>query len=482
MKRIAAVSASLILLAGLMTGCNTTEPPSSKDGSVSGGISGEYDEYGYAPEKPVDLNGFTFTIGAAVLYDKMSDNPTLNEQLWHQRIEEVERDYNCNINVSFLYGDVSTIMPLVLSGEKFADVVHMDTSMWIPNATAGYLTPWEDVPGIDLNDARWISSFTELTYLNGKHWGVQYMRPPEVAAALVYNKDLLEANGITEDPAQLCLENKWTFDKLREMAAACTKDTDADGKMDTYGLFSMDPVKTAYSLINANDGKLLTENADGTIAETFSDAKTVNALNFYYDMANVDGSVMILDHMKSVDTWNDRPTDADHCNQFRREKVAFFACDTWAINQYLKGKVSAKYRLVPYPTGPDAQKGDYKCLSNSTLTFSIPSTNKDLRELAIIMNALAYPSEGYEGEEWWEEEIQKEYFQDDDTTSMVMYKKLLDTTCLDLGIGVLAFRSGFDRVCILEPVFFGNGSIASSIQSIEGQFTTSIQSTYEWQN
>lgn len=480
-REIACIAACLLFLAGCEeAGTSGTSPGDSTSSSTSG--SQIYDEYGYAEETPVDLDEFSFTIGAAVLHDECSENATLNEQLWHQRIDEVERDYNCTISVKFLYGDVSTIMPLILSGEKFADVIHMDTSMWIPNATAGYLTPWEEVEGIDLNDARWISSFTELTYLNGKHWGVQYMRPPEAAAVLVYNKDLLEANGITEDPAELCLENEWTFAKLKEMAAACTKDTNGDGQMDTYGLFSMDPVKTAYSLITANDGKLLTENEDGSISETFSDAKTVAALNYYYDLVNVDGSVMILDYMKSADTWNDRPTDADLCNQFRRGKSAFFACDTWAINQYLKGKMNANYHIVPYPTGLDAEKGTYKCLSNSTCVFTIPSTNKDLRELGIIMNALAYPCEGYEGDEWWKEEIQKEYFLDGDTTSLEMYEKLLDNTCLDLGVGVSAFTNGFERICILEPIFFGNGTVSSSIQSIMGQYTTSIQATYEWQN
>ncbi len=480
MKRVLALSVALILLVVMLTACtDTASPDDNKPGNVG---DGQYDEYGYAKETPVDLNGFTFTIGAAVLYDEMSANPTLNEQLFHQRIEEVERDYNCNIEVKFLYGDISTMMPLILTNEKFADIIHMDAKMLIPNATAGYLTPWEEVEGIDLNDARWIDSFTELTYLNGKHWGVQYMRPPEAAAVLVYNQDLLKANGITEDPAELCLEGKWTFDKFREMAAACTKDTNSDGTMDTYGLLDMYVDKTVHSLITANGGKLITENADGTVSETFSDQKVVNALNFYYDMVNVDGSVMILDHMKSLDTWNNRLSDGDMCNMFRRGKAAFFACDTWTINQYLKGKMKANYRIVPYPTGPDEAAGTYKCLSNSTMTFAIPSTNKDLYELSVIMNALAYPCEGYEGEEWWEEEIQKEYFQDNDTTSMTIYKKLLDNTCLDLGVGAFSFLEGFGRVCILEPIFFGNGSVASSIQSIEGVYTTGINATYEWQD
>lgn len=479
MKRILALSACVIMLLGLLTACNK----SSTSGGAGAGNqgNGEYDEYGYAKETPVDLNGFTFTIGAAVLYDKMSENPTLNEQLFHQRIEEVERDYNCNIEVKYLYGNVATIMPLVLAGDKFADIVHMDPSMWIPNATAGYLTPWEDVPGIDFNDARWIKPFTELTNLNGKHWGIQYMRPPEAAAVLVYNQDLLKANGVKEDPAQLCLEKKWTFAKFREMATACTKDTNGDGTMDTYGLLNMYASNTANALITANGGRLLTAGANGSVTETFSDKKVLTALNLFYDMTNVDGSVMILDHMKTVETWNDRPSDADMCNYFRRGKAAFFACDTWTINQYLKGRMKANYRIVPYPTGPDAEAGSYRCLSNTTSVFTIPSTNKDLRELGIIMNALAYPSEGYEGDEWWKEEIQKEYFQDNDTTSMAMYEMLLNNTCLDLGVGAFAFTEGFGRVCILEPIFFKNGTVAAAIQSIEGQYTTGINATYTWQ-
>lgn len=67
-------------------------------------------------------------------------------------------------------------------------------------AQLGYITPWSKCSLIDPKDARWVEYGTKLGSYDGKQYGLQFYRPPEVRYCLVMNKTLLKANKIIPTP------------------------------------------------------------------------------------------------------------------------------------------------------------------------------------------------------------------------------------------------------------------------------------------
>ena len=95
------------------------------------------------------------------------------------------------------------------------------------------------------------------------------------------NTDILEAHKL-EDPAQLVLDNKWTYDKFIEMCQGTYEDLNGNGLKDVgdkYGYMSsgihVDPWFYGTGAVMA----LQDENGDLKIAESFQSEKVINAID-----------------------------------------------------------------------------------------------------------------------------------------------------------------------------------------------------------
>ncbi len=470
---ILALLLGIALLAVTACGQGTATPvqSSGSDASSGSGSSLSYDE-----DPIVDMQGYEFVIGSAWMRSKPSANATEVEMLFFDRKAEVEEKYNCTIRLMNIYADMNTMMPKIMAGNKVADVVDMMADMWLPASRAGYIIPWNDVPGINIEDPRWVKAYTNMTTFDGKNWGLNFMRPPEVRSCVFFNKDLLASNGITEDPYQLVRDGKWTFDKFREMALATTKDLDNDGKMDTYGVLVISPILFARQMINANGGALATLK-DGKVIGSYDSPQALTALNFVDALVNQDKSFMLWDYMASETTWNSIPANEDIFSVFTEGKAAFFVHESWVGNQQIKpNSDKIHYGMLPLPMGPDAT--DYVSPAHQSRAFTVTSTNKDLDKTAIIFNALARPMEGYEGDDWWLDEVQREYFQDDDTDSVEMYKLNLDKSYIDLGSGVEKLTFDYGITAIAASIFWRYGTPAAQVATMTGNYQDAIDAIF----
>ena len=474
-KKCTAVGLATILC--VLSGCgdNTGKPSSNGTITTKPGVSGEVMS-NLAPDNPVNMGGYEFILVSAYIRAKPGDYPTAAEQLFFMRKERVEAAYNCKITVKNMWPDPGNMLPKILAGNKVGDVVEMMPSMWIPAVAANIIVPWDDVPGIDISDDRWVKSHTDASVLNGKHYGLSYQTPPEVRGCMFYNKDLLRANGITEDLAQLVRDGHWTFDKFREYCKTVTKDTNSDGVMDTFGLLVWDPTGAATMLASANGSRNIIFDENGKAKANLNCAENLEALNFYDRLVNQDKVVKIWDYMNAEKTWNNAVTDMDKINFFKEGKAAFIIGESWLANSYLRSQVTeVNYGFLPLPKGPQAT--DYVSPAGNMRVFTMTSTNKDdLDKSVTIFNALAYPPEGYEGD-WWMEDIQTEYFQDNDTDSVELYAMALDRSIVDPGSGITAM--GGDLAWeIANSVFWHNETITAAIQKIAGSYDDTIANVF----
>lgn len=467
--RVVALIMASAMLIPASTACRKTTGTSSS--STSSGSSSNKEKT-LADDTVVDMQGYNFVIASAWLRNTAPRDATTFERLWHQRKEEVEKKYNCTITIENFYADMENLIPKIVAGEKVGDVVQMISDMWMPAAGAGYLRPWDDVSDvINVNDLRWNSS--DATTVNGKHYVLEFERPGDVGTVLWYNKDLLKKAGITEDPAQLALDGKWTWDKFREMLDATTMDTNADGTMDTYGLFSLTGyTDIAYALAASNGSSILSSD----FSENYSKSAFMEAINFFDQLINKDKVVRTYNNMSSQDTWNSMPTSDTFYNEFRTGKVAFLSSRLWVGNQQLKPYMEGNYGMVVYPKGPQATS--YITMADTMGGYALTATNSDYKKSAIIFNALARPAEGYEDDSVMQETIADDFFQDNDTTSYQMYDLARNTVKVDYGFGVSTLMQNLNHA-VIESCFWRIDTPAAAIEGLKGVYTDDIQSTYK---
>lgn len=470
-----------ILLAAAMaigvTACGGKEAPEqdSTDKTPSGNEENQ-GKTGKTDDTVVDLEGFEITIGSGFLQDKPNMDAIAGaERSFEEARRQVEKTYNCKITIVPFSSDIESVRAKAMSGDKIADILDYPVNNLLQSIRAGYVQSLDDIDGLYTDDYRWVKGYTNMAKYDGVSYGVNMMRPAEVRTCLIYNRDLLKESGVEENIAQLVRDGAWTFDKFAEIAKKCTRDTDGDGKLDTYGLYTYDAAVLGLSMINANGGNLV-EVQDGVAKESFGSEKCLNALNALSKWVNEDKFV--------ANIYNDKAelgiTTSEYAKYFARGECAFLFCESWLVNQNVK-KVAGDldYGMVPFPMGPDVD--DYISASFNGRVFAIPSNNtENLDKTVIVLNALgkAVAGEESDGDDWWEYDVEIDYFQKGDTESVEMYKLILDKTYVDLGSAISTLQDDFGSKCVINPCFKSIGTPAAQIEAITGQYQSVIDGVF----
>ncbi|MHB1452608.1 MAG: ABC transporter substrate-binding protein [Saccharofermentanales bacterium] len=425
-----------------------------------------------------DMGGYSFVILSPLLPTALDTNSTLFEEQLFERIDEVEHDYNCKITIlNSPYPDMENIQKYILAGKKLADLLELSPYQMVAASQMGYIDPWTKASGIDPNDARWVESYTRLGKFKNKQYGLQFYRPAEARFCVVFNKTLLEANGVDADSIYDAVRNgTWTFDKFREYSKACTVDIGNDGNTanDTFG-FTGIAQYMSLGFMSANGARLVSLDSSFKASASFTSTAAKNALGFYDKLINQDRVMYTNNHFTAADPWNTVYT-IDPIKKFLSGKVAFLLHESWVLNQQIKKNAGTmEYGMIPYPKGPDAS--GYASAAQNARLFSLTSTNKDYNKAAIIFNALARPVGGAAGLDFWDD-IQADYFQKNDTESLDMYKLCLDKSTFDPGLAVDSLYNEFNSI-VASSIFARTATIGSSLDSIKNKFDDAIAAMFK---
>ena len=302
-----------------------------------------YDKY---PAK--DMNGRTFTF--AYNWDAMpKEEPdpataTVEDIYKWENLKRVEEKYNCKIEfINVPYEEIATkLTTSVMAGDPYADGVNLSAQQAIPLAISGQIMALEDInlpEGDIFNDNDVLLPAMEV---GDKHYCIRDRNEEVNACFLGVNEDIISELGL-EDPVELYEKGEWTWDKFLEIAKAATKDTDGDNVVDQYGLSGV-PLLLAKQFIASNDGCLIN---GSDFSEGLSDAKAMEALEFFNKLYNTDKVVYLADN--NVWEWN------GNLQAYREGKSAMFYLQSWVLGEGDNG--SFNYSVVPFPTGPSNQTG-----------------------------------------------------------------------------------------------------------------------------
>ncbi len=247
-RNVAVAVAGLALVAGACGGTTTTSPApaTAGAGTTAPAVSGE-------PGTDSGYSGPPVTIEYAI----WGDPAEINSQ---KAVVEGFTAANPNITVDVTVADWDAYWDKLqtgLAGGAAPDVFAMDGPLGPDYQTRDVLldlTPYIEAEGYDLGqlDDNSVKDFTTKD-------GVVFGLPRDLnVIALFYNKDMFDAAGIAYP------DDTWTWDKLVEVGKQLTKDTNGDGTIDQWGMYTetTDMENAWSSFVWQAGGDIITE--DGT--------------------------------------------------------------------------------------------------------------------------------------------------------------------------------------------------------------------------
>jgi len=458
---------------GSAVGGSSTTVVGGNSGSSSGKNNLTSSQAQKLEQAKKELEGYTFTIasGWIKLENDLNENTPLMDRLLWEQIKKVEKDLGCDIKVTRFYARNNEMRPYIMAGKKVADLVET-MPIWIPqNVNDGSYKSWEDVPGIDLSDTnKWLPSSIKNGVYNGKKYGIQFIKPAEARFCVMFNKTLLEKEGIKADTLyKLVKDKKWTWDKMREFALKVTKDNNSDGINDNWGILGKYDY-IANAILPSFGGRLIAKNKDGKYVYNLNSASSLAALNYYDKLVNTDKCVWVADQLLA----GAAPNEQTYVQKFNAGNGAFLIWESWVLNQYTALNANFEYGILPLPLG-GSQK-NYVTPAHNEKTFCVTSTNKDLDKAVVVINALADGFGGYKGDDWYED-VAADYFKNDVEKNVEMYKLIIDSNMIDYGLTIEGLEAHYYSL-IQNSIYTKTTTPAAAVDSIKNTYTDAINSVF----
>jgi ABC-type glycerol-3-phosphate transport system substrate-binding protein len=377
-KRFLALTVALLFCAALLSACADNSPSSAPP------PGGESPQDGASPS-PVDvfpdLDKFVFTI-ATFHPAELNPQEDLGTPLNARRldiIEQIERDYNCTINVMDMPPDqiLDQLQTAVFAGDKLVDA--FITTCWAfgPLMGAGLLLDLNRVETLDLNAPWWLQSVTDVLTVDGKVLGTMgsFTHPTFPGYNMHFNKTLWEELQL-ECPYELVRKGEWTWEKMMGFANAAKKDLDGDG------------------IVNSPDDRwgIVAPGEDFTRALLFSTGVRV------YNTHPVTGRVELACNNQEA------YEKIEFLGRFFEEPGLFTTGSSWDSVRsifldgralFISSQVDSDFRMMDYDFGVlpmpkwDAAQPNYvSAMDHNGKVLGVPRTNTDLFELGHILDAL----------------------------------------------------------------------------------------------
>ena len=292
-------------------------------------------------------------------------------KVWQTSLKTIEdkKHYKTTVGEMDVPTAVDVITKDVMAGKAGADVYDLSLQMCRSLAKNKAVANWKDSKTLDFSKVQ--NGGTQAVTFGKKCYGIALNGTSGAVTGIMYNKDLIAKYAPGYDLQKLYKENKWDFDAFREVAKLCTRDTDGDGKVDTYGVTS-----------NTNIiGIMLTSNAGGTalmkngrVEATMCNDAGIAALEFCKTLFKTDRS------------WKYYADIKDSVTMFSSGRSAMLAT---YLHFYTMVAPAAnfKFDFVHAPMGPDY--GKYVDGVYDAGVFVVPKTNeKKLDTLGTWINHL----------------------------------------------------------------------------------------------
>ncbi len=445
MKNLKVLSLLVLVLMLVITGCSNGNNVANNEPKINASVNEpSVDEAPDAEVAKIDLGGRKIRVSA--WWDEKPKDDTAGGKALLARMDELEQKYNFEfefINVP-VEEYVDKFTTTVLAGEPFADIVMMQYKNAVIPVLQDQVLPLSEftTPANDINNEHKL--LKKLPPLVGGEYAFNY--PGVSVVGMHYNRDLFKQLGLP-DPQELYANGQWNWDEFLEISKKATRDTDNDGKMDTFG-YSGWAADIARHFAVTN-GITFIEGA--TLTDTSDDPKVIEALEFVNRLFNVEGVV-------KSNTGN--AMDWGETNTFKDGDVAMSIQPDWNI-----GDLSFEVGVVPVPAGPNSD-GVHTYANTGAQGWFIPKGVEDPQIVYQIFEEWrdVPSSEEYLGQDW----LESRYKTEADIEMALEHINGTDMTSLEEAVPDFTFYK------IMDDIFINNQSVTATIEKYKAEGVAAV--------
>ena len=403
-------------------------------------------------------------------YNEERSGEPINDAV-HERNLKIEEQYNVKIKLTETANVQTEAQKVIIAGDDVYDVVTPIINHSYTMAQNGYLVDIYEVPHIQLDKPWWDSILCEQLSLGGHIYtatGDISTEDEELNTAVYFNKALINDHNL-EDPYDHVFDGTWTLDVLYETGKALTFDVDGDGDTDhhdSYGFGNDFSGAEAFWFSTGSNYARLDKNGKPVL--TVLEDRAVNAMDKINEQFNDDSYMIWASDVQAAgepngwNTLNDMLTDG---------RLLFRPGCIYNCKQYRD--MVDDFGMLPYPKLDDTQDRYYmNVMTHASQGISIPVTNPDLDRTGLLLEAIAYASEGVH-KAYYDVTLTGKMARDEESVKVL--EIIFDSHCYD--IGKIFGWGGFNA--LVNTVVQNHQGFVSTIESAMTSAQTAMEKSYE---
>ena len=359
--------------------------------------------------------------------------------------------------------DLNPAMNVFASGEDIYAIYTPDLSNVMTAVNAGYSIDFNDIETIDLEMPWWDQNAVDKLSINGAVYYAFsdfFITALDNSRATYFNKDLITDLAL-ENPYELVKNNKWTIDKMSEMASVAYSDLDGGGAMDIQDRVGIanNPTTFYEAMLTGCDAEIVKQGADGIPYFCCFDEKEF-FLNVYQTLLQTFGS----DNRYLICKMDDAR------NMFYAGNTLFMV-DTLYLAS-LARQQEVNFGILPVAKWDEAQE-NYMHVSPNPHAIVVPNVTGDLDRTGVLLEALAY----YSSSHYSDDALIPSYFE-----NSLRYKSTTDVESADMLVIIHDNISYVNKVAgtglsglIFAQFEAGTPDISSLLKKMEKQQKTNLQ-------
>lgn len=481
----------LALVTSLFASCSEEK---GKDESRTTSRPTESKLFGNLPEKDFDgaeitilVEGDYMTIYKSFEIMPQEDSPEVINTAVQNRNANVEEHFNVKLKEirTTASGEMATIIKnSQLSGSDEYDIVMPYIPTAAQLATQGTFALLNDLENIHLDEPYWDQGSVKGLSINNKNYfatGDFSILSLACTHAIVFNKDVVNDNRL-EDPYTLVKENKWTLDKLREMAKKVTQDSNGKPDMqydDTYGFLVNNNFVT--SMFVASGERLSSKDANDMPIITVSSSKGINVFNKIFELVNDKQAVGHIESFQNEVAAAGKSSVWQAATESVANKRVLFRAMAIADLPEL-GEYDCNFGVLPIPLYDEDQDTYYSMVSTIySSCAAIPLNNEDKERTSIILDAICQASTDTVKYNYYQVLLKDRKIQDNDSEAMLDI--IFGNRVYDLGVvygwGGTSFDSNSLASFMNTIAFSGSNTFTSKYESIKDAIEADMEATID---
>ena len=285
---------------------------------------------------------------------------------------------------------------------------------------AGKCLSWDNLDYVDLEKSWWNRASIEQLALGNKVYmtaGEILLSDKECLWLVYFLKDKIKDEGL-ENPYELVENNKWTWDKMMEMAARVTDDINGDGVMDKYDCWGLTTHGENYAALWMAAGlKLIEIDDSGTPYIAWG---TEKFFTVFEKIAEIMGNREVV-----------YGTEIQFISDSIKQNKTLFGTEVVAFIKAYRGN-DYQFGLLPMPKYDTSQKDYYTYAAYNSDLCVVGIDCGNTYQTSIVLEALAAYGKSILLPVYYEQQLTSHFIHDEESGAMldIIFKNRM----YDLGV------------------------------------------------